>query len=100
MNLLEIILQYLNTPEKDRAEFLKDLVTDCGMPRFLIKHIEGCATACKVQHQGTFQLNQGETDVNIWTVKCFFGDSVPEMGYIEKSATAKVNMDPSIVYES
>lgn len=76
MNLLEIILFYLEKPENKRKEYLNHLVEDCGMDPVLIPHIERCRDQTKLTHIGTFQLGEGETDVNIWNVECYFPELV------------------------
>lgn len=78
MNLLEIILQYLEKCETDSPregdQFLAHLVKDAGLSRSLVKHIKGCWPNSTVKHLGSF-LADGKladeplSDVNAWTIQ-------------------------------
>lgn len=88
MNLLEIILEYLEKrqdSEEDATAHLNHLVEDAGMPSYLVKHIEECAERSRVDHQGTYQVIEKfkptklaerpePNEVNVWTVKNYFPD--------------------------
>lgn len=77
MNLLDILCHYLDLPnETEGHAYLLDLVRNAGMPRSLVKHIEGCRKTCKVSHQGTFQTKEGENDVNVWTLQSHYPEMV------------------------
>lgn len=76
MDLLSIILEYLEKTPQDGHKYLLDLVKSVGMPRSLIKHIEGCRDLNKVDHMGTYQTisllgESVQADVNIYTIKSF-----------------------------
>jgi hypothetical protein len=77
MNLLEIILQYLEKCETDSQAtgdaFLADLVKGAGMSKSLVKHIKGCWPNGTVKHLGSFLTHKDGTgklqDVNSWSVQ-------------------------------
>lgn len=82
MNLLTIILEYLEKCETDSQAtgdaFLADLVKNAGMSRSLVKHIKACWPASKVKHLGSFltvEKNhdswtaEDTKDVNVWTIQ-------------------------------
>lgn len=78
MNLLEIVLQYLEKCETDSPEtgdaYLKDLMKNAGMSPSLVKHIKGCWPESRVKHLGSYLHNfptadDKLADVNVWSVQ-------------------------------
>jgi hypothetical protein len=75
MNLLEIIIEYLEKTEKDKPEYLKHMVEDCGMDPLLIEHIEGIGNKAKPTYVGSYiKINNASTafqrdDVSLYTLE-------------------------------